>query len=256
MERSYKVLGLITCVFTIACSNQWREVDGGVSAADVKQYLADAQQVDASSTDGTGASLADDSSTTIFFADAPSAYGPVASVLAFDNLDFLGISGVSYKNVSQARVFFLHSSSGQDTLIVGIVSSMVGANGQLRAKDDSDPFSGAGVDTSGTDTSGTGTSGTNTSGADTTGTNGTNTSGTNTTANTASSFTYYTFTGQGSVNDGEYSVTLTGGQRSITLRSNDLDGNTFRSVIQMRAYLADDQGNQQYLGKFSTLQGF
>lgn len=70
-------------------------------------------------------------------------------------------------------------------------------------------------------------------------------------------FTYYSFSGSGALDSGEFSVSFTGGDgRSFTLRSFDLDGDSLAAAIQLRAYTTDGSGNEVYLGKFSTLSGY
>lgn len=240
MNRGLKKISILAFALTAACSNQWREGDGQVSAADVQQFLAEVQSTSAQSTSDTAMqkamTLKDDPNTTIYFADAPSAFGPVASVLALDNLDFLQ-SGQSldYTNVSQARVFFLDSPSAdgrEDALILGIVSSAL-SNALKRSVKDLNP----------------GDAGTTTPAAATTPVTAPTSTGT--------AFTYYAFQGAGSIQDGEFSVTVTadnGGR--VTLRTNDVDGDNLKSVIQLRVYDFDADGNEQLLGKFSTLTGF
>lgn len=66
------------------------------------------------------------------------------------------------------------------------------------------------------------------------------------------SFTYYGFTGQGSVNDGEFWTDMTGDGGSFGLSSYDVDGSELLETIQLRMYDA----NGAYNGKFSTLFGF
>ena len=247
MNCGLKKISLLAFALTAACSNQWREGDGQVSAADVQHFLAEVQSASAQGTNDSAMqkamSLKDDPNTTIYFADAPSAFGPVASVLAIDNLDFLGsIQNLDYTNVSQARVFFLDSPSAegrQDALVIGIVSS-AGSLTSKRSVKDSNPGD---VGATGGDTAATAPT--------------TPVTAPTPTAAASSAFTYYAFQGTGSIQDGEFSVTLTsdkGGR--VTLRTNDVDGDSLKSVIQLRVYDFDSEGNEQLLGKFSTLTGF
>jgi hypothetical protein len=118
---------LLICTFlmlTSACSDRWRTSDPQISGTDVLSYLQAAQGTNATNVGGTGSEISTtDANTQIFFADAPGPMGTVASVLAFDDLSWIGANAPDLSTVTQARVFFLdNTSSGQhqDELIIGV----------------------------------------------------------------------------------------------------------------------------------------
>lgn len=68
-----------------------------------------------------------------------------------------------------------------------------------------------------------------------------------------SEMTYYALAGTGSFSGGEFVGTFSNGSsNSLVLRTSDVDGEEFETVIQLRAFDTDDN----YYGKFSTLVGF
>jgi hypothetical protein len=71
------------------------------------------------------------------------------------------------------------------------------------------------------------------------------------------SFSYYGFTGNSSIEDGEFVAVLgSNGQEKLVLRSFDVDGDDLAGVIQLQVYEIEAGGNERYIGKFSTLVGF
>ena len=139
-----KANALLCTIFlmTTACSNTYRTVDAGLSTDTLMQYLSEAssslqsQSQSQSQTVSGGSSvdaatLAADHGTTIYFAhastDPKGNFGPVASVLAFDDLSFLGLTNITSQSpadVGAVRVFFLDNPNfeggRQDILIVGV----------------------------------------------------------------------------------------------------------------------------------------
>ncbi len=65
--------------------------------------------------------------------------------------------------------------------------------------------------------------------------------------------TYAGFTGSGSMGDSEFTVTFPG---KLVLRTNDVESGDLSGVIQMLVWDLDENGNEYYNGKFSTLIGF
>lgn len=80
--------------------------------------------------------------------------------------------------------------------------------------------------------------------------------GTDTSA--SSSFTYYGFVGRGDVVDGEFEAILeSGSEPRLVVRSFDVDDDDeLMSVIQLKVYDFDQNGDERYIGKFSTLVGY
>jgi hypothetical protein len=118
---------LICTLFLLAtaCSTQWRTSDPQVNQTDLMQWLSDAQSASATNASATGSEIStSDQSVTIFFADAPGPMGTVASVLAFQDISFLGPDAPALASVVATRVFFLDQINGpngrQDELIVGV----------------------------------------------------------------------------------------------------------------------------------------
>lgn len=72
----------------------------------------------------------------------------------------------------------------------------------------------------------------------------------------ASGYTYYGMSGEGSMEGDEFVTELKGPNGTLILRSWDTDGEDLTSVIQLRAYMVDSNGNEVYVGKISTLIGF
>jgi len=120
-----KTLLLCTLIImTSACSERWRTSDPQISGTDMMSYLQEAQGQTGTTVGATGAEISTtDPNTQVFFADAPGPMGSVSSVLAFDDLSWLGANLPDIGTVTQARVFFLdNTSSGahQDELIIGV----------------------------------------------------------------------------------------------------------------------------------------
>lgn len=124
----------LTFVFTVVallatavvgCSNHWREVDHDISSEEVMAML---NEVGGGQGFGAGdlttaLNLKDDPATAIYFADAPSSLGPVASVVSLMNFDFLGLPDLWWGAIAQARVFFMDTptdSGRQAALIIGL----------------------------------------------------------------------------------------------------------------------------------------
>lgn len=119
---------LITATLALACSNHWREVNHGLTPADMQNILEEVDQASAQS-QGVGdlteaMSLREDPNVTIFFADAPSPIGQIPNILGFFNYEFLGLPDIGYKDVSAARVLFFDApqpdGSRKAALIIGI----------------------------------------------------------------------------------------------------------------------------------------
>jgi hypothetical protein len=107
----------------VGCSEQWREGDTGYEAEKIAAMLREATSTSVSA-------LRDDPETWIYFADTSGPMGGVASVLAFDDMEFLGAGPDTYigqfSTIKAARVFYLDrlTESGHDAeLIVGIDQS-------------------------------------------------------------------------------------------------------------------------------------
>jgi hypothetical protein len=121
------ILFFAVSTLTIGCSTQYRTSDPQVSTEQLQQWLTDAANTSASAVGGTGTdvtTLAADPNTTIYFADTGGTMGPIATVLAFDNIDFWD-PGTYVGSATSARVFFLDNPSGgtgshQDALVLGI----------------------------------------------------------------------------------------------------------------------------------------
>lgn len=224
---SLRTFSLIILIPILGCSNQWREGDAQIDGDEVLAMLDQVAGVSSESLDGEVTSSVsgmaeavrekDNPDTTIFFADAPGPIGPVASVLALDNLDFLNLGeGLWYGNVSQAQIFFLDtptSSGRHNGLVIGI---------------------------------GTGAGNSRDGGSD-----GQNAS------ESATAYQYAAMSGQGSIENGEFYVEMeTPSGSTLVLRSWDVDGDELRAVIQLQVYEVDSAGEEIYLGKFSTLVGF
>ena len=228
-------------LMSTACTNEWRTGDPQLSAADMLQMLADAGGTTSQSTSGGDSAIQlamtmkDQAGTTIFFADAPSAMGPVASVLALNDLNFLGTgTDLYYGNIAAARVFFLDDpSTGQDVLIIGI--------GQAVAAPAPAPAS-APTPTS----TSVGTPFVRAMDAPATATGA------------SYQYTYTGFQGSGSVNDGTFAARLSADNGNwVTVRSDDVGkSGTLNAVIQLRVYEDDGSGNEVFIGKISTLSGY
>lgn len=189
-----RLLCCLVLLLSTSCSYRYRISDPQLASADVMKYLGDAEQgANLSIQSANGQDLASDPNTTVFFADAPSPLGTINSTLAFDDLNWFGISD-SIADVVGVRVFFLDNSanSPRNVLIIGIQTV------------------------------------------------------------NQSDYVYYSFTGDGSVNGGEFSATMNGNSGTIVVRSFDTDGDQLQSSIQLRVF--DTDGD--YVGKFSILAGY
>lgn len=127
------VLAASTLLVSGGCSNQWREGDAQLTGAEM---LAMLEEVGAG-TSGTNDSkvadaLKDQDISVIYAADAdrsnPGPLGPVASVLAIDDLGFLGDSWLhmGYQDVAKVRIFFLDALTTTDRsngLVIGLARS-------------------------------------------------------------------------------------------------------------------------------------
>ena len=70
-------------------------------------------------------------------------------------------------------------------------------------------------------------------------------------------FTYRAFKGTGSIADGSFDAVLENGNgQTIGVQSFDLEDGDLANVIQLKVYMFDPNGEQRYIGKFSTLEGF
>lgn len=69
-------------------------------------------------------------------------------------------------------------------------------------------------------------------------------------------FSYSVWKGTAASNNGKYEATLQGSSSNIVLRSYDIDQDDLTSVIQLRVYVIEADGQESYIGKFSTLIGF
>lgn len=67
---------------------------------------------------------------------------------------------------------------------------------------------------------------------------------------------YVGLKGTSSIADGELTAELSGGARTLYVRSYDVDGGELDQVIQLQAFEINDAGAESYIGKFSTLYGF
>lgn len=128
MKTCLRTLLIFACFAAVACSQEWRQGDAGLTGDEVLAYLAEANSPTSASTGSSGIASAlaykDDPNTTIFFADAPGPLGKVPEVLALDDMDFLGTGqDLWYGNIKFARIFFLDSpgpSDRQDGVVFGI----------------------------------------------------------------------------------------------------------------------------------------
>jgi hypothetical protein len=73
-----------------------------------------------------------------------------------------------------------------------------------------------------------------------------------------SDLTYHTFAGDSMISDGEYLAELydSSGHEKLALRSFDTDGDDMKTVIQIKVSDFNLSGQEQYIGKFSTLVGY
>lgn len=223
MKLKQRIGLTVALLVSVGCSNQWREGDSKVTSTQLESYFAEMQQASGQSVGDSAISEAMDlkgqDGTFIFFNEgiARDPKWPLAGAIAFD--DLTPIMGSHPGPIQGVRVFFLDGRANgvrRNVLIVGIAT----AGGAAAAV--ADPNTGAMTSTSG-----------------------------------SSGYQYFGFTGNGSVADEEFSVQMSSsnGGNDIILRSDDVDGEDFNQVIQLRAYQVDSDGNEAYIGKFSTLVG-
>jgi len=127
--KALKLTLLFALVSVLGCSNQWRDADAEIDSDDMLSMLEEVSEAQGSSSGGGALSEAlafkDDESASIYFGDAPSPLGPVASIASIWDFQFLGAdSSFSWREVSEARVFFFDrpssGSSRDNGLVVGI----------------------------------------------------------------------------------------------------------------------------------------
>jgi hypothetical protein len=106
-------------LFSVACSNQWRDASG-VTAEEMYAALGEVSAAQTSSTSGgdlNGAlAMKDQPGVRIYFAQSKNQkdgkknfidpMGPVASIVSLTNLDFMGALGLSWSVLEEARIFF------------------------------------------------------------------------------------------------------------------------------------------------------
>jgi hypothetical protein len=75
--------------------------------------------------------------------------------------------------------------------------------------------------------------------------------------NGAQQFQYFGFYGAGQIDSGTLTATLLGDNgNALIVRSDDVDGQTLTGTIQLRVYELDGGGNEVYIGKVPSLEGF
>lgn len=130
VKRISKFVSLSVLVFVLfggaGCSNQWRDADAEISASDMLQMLNEAKTSASSSTSLSQAlSLAQDPNAAIYFADAPSPLGTVASIASLVDWSFIGSDGANlwYGAIESVRIFFIDaptSTQRKTGLVIGI----------------------------------------------------------------------------------------------------------------------------------------
>lgn len=215
---------LCNFLFTVGCSNQWREGSSNVSSSQIDSYFSEMQQASGQAVGDSAISqameLLESASTTVFFAEGKreDPEWPLAAAFAFNDVAPITDGQLTgAQSVSGVRVFFLDNTSSserQNVLIVGIAAS----GAPQPANDSFD------------------------SGA---------------TPVPSTQFQYYGFSGSGIMQDDEFSVRMTSssGHTDIVLRTTDVLEGEFDAVIQIQVYMVDDEGFEVYIGKFSTLVG-
>lgn len=133
-SMNHKILKLFVCVLSllaVACSNQYREADAEVTAAEMLAMLDEVQGTQAQSFSGSGSlnealALKDEAAVRIYFAESSgikSPLGPVASVLSLTSFDFLGVSDLWWGLIEETRIFFMDlptDTGRRNSLILGI----------------------------------------------------------------------------------------------------------------------------------------
>ena len=243
-------------IFTllVACSQQVKKSDPQLSSKEADQMLEDALasgNSDSSSALAVAAQLVHDTSNParVFISFAKpgrnSPMGPVSSVFSVNTLDFLDHSlGINYSSISQVRLFFIDSpgvGERDEVLIVGVIPQ-----GQATVATAA-PVAPTPAATSSTPPAAKSTPA--------------QAPATNTAATVATGqFIYYAFRGQGQVNHGVFTATLTGDKDQtingrlakpvIKVSSTDIQGDQYNDVIS----LSVDAEDSSYIGKFSTMK--
>ena len=114
---SLKLAAGLLLLFSLGCSNQWRNADLEKDAQDVMNILNNIE--DEVSTSGTVPqtaqnffNLKNDLNSSIYYAEAfawGGPLGPIASVFSIYNYEFAGppLAGLSYNNLTEVRVAFI-----------------------------------------------------------------------------------------------------------------------------------------------------
>lgn len=135
------VLTILMSLFSLGCSNQWREGSPDRTPEEVMQMLQEAQGASSTgvSTGDLSAALQYQDQSTIYFADAPSNVALVPNLLSFYdfangvyNFQWLGAGAeyYSWDSISDARVFFFdHWDEQTQRSLVGLVIGVNQGNG-------------------------------------------------------------------------------------------------------------------------------
>lgn len=120
---------LILTVAVSACSNHWRETNAQLNATDMQNMLAELDQAQQNA-QGSGnmadaLAVKDDPNASIYYADAfatgPSPMGRIPNVLGFYNYEFLGLSDIGYKDISEARVLFFDAPQSDGSRLAALI---------------------------------------------------------------------------------------------------------------------------------------
>lgn len=111
---------------TVGCSNQWRQADLGMDSQGVFDRLSEIEQGIASSGNSNSApmqkffSLRDDTTSSIYFADAPNSGWSVASIFSAVRYDFLGadVADKYIDDISETTVAFVINGAENDCALL------------------------------------------------------------------------------------------------------------------------------------------
>lgn len=197
----------------LACSNQWREADPGITDGELLSLLDTAVTQSSSSgysvvndlLDGEFADL-----TAIYFTEAPGNMGSVASVLSMMDLGFVdgSLRGSSVLDVidqiEDVKVFFLDGYQSDQRRRFVLIT-------QVKLKDRSSAYT-----------------------------------------------SVYQDTGGFSVDTGEAVIELSNGSSELIVSTFDFDKESeeLDAVVQLRLSEYGPSGEEEFIGKFSTLAGF
>lgn len=203
--RMKPLLALFTILILAGCSNQYRDADAELSAAELLSMLNEigsVQGTSGSSSLSQALAMKDDPNASIYFADGPGPLGTPASIVSLVSFDFLGTAGrdLWWGALQEVRVFFFDSPTVNGR-----------KNGLILALK----------------------------------------------RHSSNAFEYYGFTGYSALGDEDYeAVMLSNGQEKLVLRSFDVEDGDLAPVIQLQVYEIDAYGNENFIGKFSTLVGY